>query len=183
MAFRAWARRRFQLLPDDLDLSFIAGDALAELAKFRHVVFQALETLVHGVKALVHVLVLGVETLVDVLVLRIEALAHVGLEVVETLALSVETLVLGVEALVDGTEDSKLGNSGKCGEDAADCCQGPCVLFSPAPYLLHRASKAVGLGGLYHGFRNSGSVVPDMSDLGRGKGGKDHCNRRVVFEA
>ena len=78
-----------QLLPDDLDLSFIAGDALAELAKFRHVVFQAIETLVHGVKALVHVLVLGIETL-----------AHVGLEVVETLALSVETLVLGVEALV-----------------------------------------------------------------------------------
>ena len=100
MAFRAWARRRFQLLPDDLALSFIAGAALAELAKFRHVVFQARETLVHGVKALVHVLVLGVETLVDVLVLRIEALAHVGLEVVETLALSVETLVLGVEALV-----------------------------------------------------------------------------------
>lgn len=54
-----------QLLPDDLDLAFVARDTLTERAKFRHAVFQALEALVHLALEIIETLALGVEALLN----------------------------------------------------------------------------------------------------------------------
>ena len=82
-----------ELLPDDVDLSFIARDAFADadskLVEFRDVIFQAFEASGLIIKALVY----GVEALIDVLVLGIEALVHLNSDVVQAVIHVVESVV------------------------------------------------------------------------------------------
>ena len=106
-----------RLLHEDVDLAFVAGDALADAdgefaegGDFGADVLDApvlvVEVLVHPGFEAVDALVLGVEALVDGPVLVLEALVHPGFEAVDALVLGVEALVDGpvlvLEALVDG---------------------------------------------------------------------------------
>ncbi len=131
-----------QLPLNGVDLSFVAGDAIAEPAKFRHVVFQDLKALLHGVEALVEVFVLGVEALVDVLFLVIETLIEVlllGIEALVHLGPKIaKTFILGVEALVNGIEDGELDEGSECDKDGVNRRDGPYVFSDPVPYLPYR---------------------------------------------
>ena len=115
-----------QLLFDDVDFAFTAGDSFDDA-------HRQLVELGYFVGKVVEAIVLGVEALVDVLVLGIETGVYIGSQVVEA-------LVHGVEALVDGVDNGKFGAAAEYDENTQKGADGGYVVFEPVPRVLHRSS-------------------------------------------
>lgn len=120
----------FELLPDDVELSFVAGDTVAALAEFGDVLGEVLnasvldvEALIYGVEALIY----GVEALVDVFVLVVEAVVHV-----------IELVVDRVDGRLKDPHDGCHGDDTRDGDG-----DGGLVLFDPVWHGMAWTSRVV----------------------------------------